>query len=89
MSETDKKLAEEVWRVARQQPAGQDVIDYIAAALAKARQEGRREGIRTMRDFAIEVLVKAFEEELPQTATQTQKGLNDLADFLLAEGEKK
>ena len=48
----NRKLAEELWRVAQQQPGGNDVIDYIAAALKTYGEACFKAGMKAMRDAA-------------------------------------
>ena len=46
----NRKLAEEVWRVAIQQPGGEDTITYIAAALSTYGEARYKAGMKAMRD---------------------------------------
>ena len=48
----NRKLAEEIWRVAIQQPGGEDTITYIAAALSTYGAARYRAGVEAMRDAA-------------------------------------
>ena len=49
MDGTERKLAEELWRVAQQQPGGNDVIDYIAVALKTYGEARYKAGVEAMR----------------------------------------
>jgi len=91
MDETDKKLAGETWeklsilKIADMCIPDEKTlaIQTLAAALAKARQEGRREGIEAMRDEAVTIVLRRYEVSVCEPA------INTAAARLLAEGEKE
>ena len=62
MDGTERKLAEELWRVAQQQPGGNDVIDYIAAALKTYGEARYRAGVEVMTEAACQAIGEDSED---------------------------
>jgi len=69
MDGTERKLAEELWRVAQQQPGGNDVIDYIVAALKTYGEARYKAGVEAMRD-AVPWHERSFKEQVRKIAAR-------------------
>jgi len=67
----NRKLAEEIWRVAVQQPGGEDTITYIAAALSVYGEARYKAGQESMRKEVPDVVVT--------WASGETVGINDVA----------
>ena len=84
----NRKLAEELWRVAQQQPGGNDVIDYIAAALKtygevryKEGQEAAEAACQSLREQSSRWEAQALEAGMRIAELEAQvRGLREIAD---------